>query len=58
MREQGTGAIVQISSMGGQLSFAGVLGNDAADAILGHLDDVRAELLAWQKVSRGTDFEE
>jgi NAD(P)-dependent dehydrogenase (short-subunit alcohol dehydrogenase family) len=35
-----------------------VLGNDAADAILGHLGDVRAELLAWQEVSRGTDFGE
>lgn len=34
------------------------LGGDAVDAITGHLDAVRAELAAWEKVSRGTDFDE
>ena len=33
------------------------LGGDAVDAILTHLDTVREELVAWEKVSRGTDFE-
>ncbi|MEU0071448.1 oxidoreductase [Streptomyces sp. NPDC006332] len=32
------------------------LGNDAVDALTGHLDSVRAELAEWEKVSRGTDF--
>jgi NAD(P)-dependent dehydrogenase (short-subunit alcohol dehydrogenase family) len=30
------------------------LGDDAVDAISGHLDSVRAELAAWEKISRGT----
>jgi NAD(P)-dependent dehydrogenase (short-subunit alcohol dehydrogenase family) len=30
------------------------LGDDAVDAISGHLDGVRAELSAWEKVARGT----
>jgi NAD(P)-dependent dehydrogenase (short-subunit alcohol dehydrogenase family) len=30
------------------------LGDDAVDAISGHLDDVRAELSAWEKVARDT----
>ena len=34
------------------------LGGDAVDAILTHLDTVREELVAWEKVSRGTDFDE
>ena len=34
------------------------LGGDAVDAIVGHLDSIRAELTAWEKVSRGTDFDE
>ncbi|MFE5240965.1 MULTISPECIES: oxidoreductase [unclassified Streptomyces] len=34
------------------------LGGDAVDAIAGHLDSVRAELAAWEKVSRGTDFDD
>jgi NAD(P)-dependent dehydrogenase (short-subunit alcohol dehydrogenase family) len=33
------------------------LGNDAADAIAAHLDQLRTEFLAWEKVTRGTDFE-
>lgn len=33
------------------------LGGDAVDAIAGHLDAVRAELAAWEKVSRGTDLD-
>ncbi|MFF0160578.1 oxidoreductase [Streptomyces sp. NPDC005263] len=34
------------------------LGNDAVDALTGHLDSVRAELAEWEKVSRGTDFDQ
>ncbi|WP_329496346.1 oxidoreductase [Kitasatospora herbaricolor] len=34
-----------------------VLGNDATDAILANADAARAELLAWERVSRGTDFD-
>jgi hypothetical protein len=30
------------------------LGDDAVDAISGHLDGVRAELSAWEKVARDT----
>ncbi|WP_406005059.1 oxidoreductase [Streptomyces sp. NBC_00637] len=33
------------------------LGGDAVDFLTGHLDSVRAELTAWEKVSRGTDFD-
>ncbi|MFC9328418.1 oxidoreductase [Kitasatospora sp. NPDC057015] len=33
------------------------LGNDATDAILANQDAARAELLAWEPVSRGTDFD-
>ncbi|MFD9631794.1 SDR family NAD(P)-dependent oxidoreductase, partial [Streptomyces violascens] len=33
------------------------LGSDALDSLVGHLDSVRAELAAWEKVSRGTDFD-
>ena len=32
------------------------LGNDAADAIIDHLDRARAELQSWEKVTRSTDF--
>jgi NAD(P)-dependent dehydrogenase (short-subunit alcohol dehydrogenase family) len=32
------------------------LGNDAADAIAASLDATRAELAAWERVTRGTDF--
>jgi NAD(P)-dependent dehydrogenase (short-subunit alcohol dehydrogenase family) len=32
------------------------LGNDAADAIVASLDNARAELTAWEPVTRGTDF--
>ncbi|GAA2791381.1 oxidoreductase [Saccharopolyspora taberi] len=32
------------------------LGSDAVDAITGHLDSVRAELDAWEGISRGTAF--
>jgi NAD(P)-dependent dehydrogenase (short-subunit alcohol dehydrogenase family) len=32
------------------------LGNDAADLIASHLDDSRAELSAWEHVTRGTDY--
>ena len=30
------------------------LGDDAVDAVLGHLDSTRADLLAWEKVARAT----
>ncbi|MBK3630381.1 SDR family NAD(P)-dependent oxidoreductase [Streptomyces sp. MBT49] len=33
------------------------LGGDAVDFLTAHLDSVRAELAAWEKVSRGTDFD-
>ncbi|MEU2023597.1 oxidoreductase [Streptomyces sp. NPDC016469] len=33
------------------------LGNDATDAVLGALDASRAEVLAWEKVSRSTGFD-
>jgi NAD(P)-dependent dehydrogenase (short-subunit alcohol dehydrogenase family) len=95
-----SGTIVQMSSMGGQMSFAGFsassatkfalegmsealadevrsvkaaaailtvsdapttplrlpLGDDAVDAISGHLSAVRAELNEWEKVARDTRF--
>ena len=34
------------------------LGNDAADGVFAQLDAARAEALAWQAVSRGTDFDD
>ncbi|WP_433247046.1 oxidoreductase [Streptosporangium sp. CA-135522] len=34
------------------------LGNDATDAISAHLDASRAETLAWEPVSRSTDFDD
>ncbi|WP_280439577.1 oxidoreductase [Nocardia cyriacigeorgica] len=34
------------------------LGSDAVDAIIGHLDGVRAELDQWDKLARGTAFDE
>lgn len=33
------------------------LGNDATDAILHHLETARTETLAWESVSRSTDFD-
>jgi hypothetical protein len=30
------------------------LGDDAVDAVLGHLDTVRAEISAWEKTARDT----
>ena len=33
------------------------MGGDAVDGILTHLDSVREEVTAWEKVSRGTDFD-
>ncbi|NEC63260.1 oxidoreductase [Streptomyces sp. SID9727] len=33
------------------------LGNDATDAVLGALDASRAEVLAWEKLSRSTGFD-
>ena len=32
------------------------LGDDAVDAILGHLDSVRADLTAWERLARDTRF--
>jgi NAD(P)-dependent dehydrogenase (short-subunit alcohol dehydrogenase family) len=32
------------------------LGGDAVDAIVARLDDLRADVTAWEKVSRGTDL--
>jgi NAD(P)-dependent dehydrogenase (short-subunit alcohol dehydrogenase family) len=34
------------------------LGNDAVDAVLAHLDAARAQTLAWERVGRGTDFDD
>jgi NAD(P)-dependent dehydrogenase (short-subunit alcohol dehydrogenase family) len=34
------------------------MGGDAVDMILAHLDGVRDEVTAWEKVSRGTDFDD
>jgi NAD(P)-dependent dehydrogenase (short-subunit alcohol dehydrogenase family) len=34
------------------------LGNDAVDAILGHLDSVRVEISTWEKVARDTALED
>jgi NAD(P)-dependent dehydrogenase (short-subunit alcohol dehydrogenase family) len=33
------------------------LGDDAVDALLGHLDGVRAEISAWERVARDTAFD-
>ncbi|WP_405748061.1 oxidoreductase [Streptomyces sp. NBC_01525] len=33
------------------------LGNDAADAITGHLDRARTELRSWEMLTRSTDFD-
>nr|WP_280346439.1 SDR family NAD(P)-dependent oxidoreductase [Nocardia neocaledoniensis] len=33
------------------------LGNDAVDAVLGHLDAVRTDVLAWESTTRATDFD-
>ncbi|KAA5832501.1 oxidoreductase [Saccharopolyspora hirsuta] len=33
------------------------LGGDAVDALVGHLDSVRAELVEWEEVSRDTEFD-
>jgi NAD(P)-dependent dehydrogenase (short-subunit alcohol dehydrogenase family) len=35
-----------------------VLGGDAVDALTGHLESVRANIEAWEKVSRNTTFDE
>ncbi len=34
------------------------LGGDAVDGIVAHLESVRAEVKAWEEVSRGTDFDD
>ncbi|WP_084477003.1 SDR family NAD(P)-dependent oxidoreductase [Nocardia ignorata] len=34
------------------------LGSDSVDAVLGHLDAVRDDVLTWEKVSRDTTFDE
>ena len=34
------------------------LDGDAVGLIVGHLDSTRTELTPWEKVSRGTDFDE
>jgi hypothetical protein len=33
------------------------LGNDAVDALVSHADGIRNDLLVWEPVSRGTDFD-
>lgn len=33
------------------------LGPDAVDAVIGHLDGVRTEVAAWEKVARDTAFD-
>ncbi|MFI9379685.1 oxidoreductase [Kutzneria sp. NPDC052558] len=35
-----------------------VLGGDAVDAVAGHLESVRADIDAWEKVSRATAFDQ
>jgi len=35
-----------------------VLGGDAVDAVAGHLESVRADIEAWEKVSRATAFDQ
>ena len=35
-----------------------VLGGDAVDAVVGHLESVRADVEAWEKVSRATAFDQ
>lgn len=34
------------------------LGNDAVDAVLGHLDSIRADITTWEKVARNTALTE
>ncbi|MGW5662741.1 oxidoreductase [Streptomyces sp. NPDC003758] len=34
------------------------LGDDGVDAVLGHLDQVRADIMAWEKVTRATAFDD
>jgi hypothetical protein len=34
------------------------LGDDAVDAVVGHLDRVRAEVAAWERVARATALDE
>jgi NAD(P)-dependent dehydrogenase (short-subunit alcohol dehydrogenase family) len=34
------------------------LGNDAVDALVAHADGIRKELLAWEHISRGTDYDD
>jgi NAD(P)-dependent dehydrogenase (short-subunit alcohol dehydrogenase family) len=34
------------------------LGNDAVDALVAHADAIRQELLEWEQVSRGTDYDD
>jgi NAD(P)-dependent dehydrogenase (short-subunit alcohol dehydrogenase family) len=34
------------------------LGSDAVDAVLGHLESVRADIAAWEKTARATTFDE
>ncbi len=41
----------------GRAPYLLVLGNDASDGIRGALDALRADLDAWEDVSRGTDFD-
>jgi hypothetical protein len=38
----------------GQTPLRLPLGDDAVDAILGHLDAVRAEIATWEKTARDT----
>jgi hypothetical protein len=33
------------------------LGSDAIDAVLGHLDVVRADITAWEEITRATTFD-
>src|SRR5712691_496006 len=56
MREHRSGAIVQMSSTPGT-PLRLPLGDDAVDAISGHLDGIRAELTAWEKTARDTHLD-
>jgi NAD(P)-dependent dehydrogenase (short-subunit alcohol dehydrogenase family) len=51
-------AAIRTALMAEQTPVRLPLGGDAVDGIVGHLDAVRAEVTAWEKVSRGTDFDD
>ncbi|WP_405625347.1 oxidoreductase [Streptomyces sp. NBC_00016] len=50
-------AAIRLALDAGNTPLRLALGGDAVDFLTRHLDSVRAELTAWEKVSRGTDFD-